>query len=85
MKKSFAKIYTIYFFSMIVSYFVPTFFLKLMGEKMTKPFTLAFSNTPGVIKQIGTKEGVTLGMISSFICTGRVAISIAILSYCEKI
>lgn len=85
MKKSFAKIYTIYFVSLVIGHFVPTFFLKLMGEKMTKPFTLAFSNTPGVLRPINYKEVKTLGMMTSFICAGRVAISIAILSYAENI
>ncbi len=85
MKKSFAKIYTIYFFSLVAGCFVPTFFLKMMGSKMTKPFTMAFSNTPGVLKPINYKSVKTIGMISSFICAGRLAISVAILSYAENI
>lgn len=85
MKKSFAKIYTIYILSVVIGLFVPTFMLKLAGEKMTKPFTLAFSNTPGVLKKIHYKEATTQGMITAFLCTGRVAISVAILSYAELI
>ena len=59
MKKSFAKIYTIYIMSVFVGHFMPTFFLKLAGEKMTKPFTLAFSNTPGILKKIHYKDATT--------------------------
>ena len=85
MKKSFIKVYTIYFIAIIVGYMVPVFFQKLMAEKMTKPFTLAFSNTPGVLRKVNYKDVTTTGMFSSFICAGRVPISIAILSYAEKI
>ena len=52
MKKQFAKVYTIYLVSVFLGLFVPTFMAKLAGEKMTKPFTLAFSNTPGILKRI---------------------------------
>ena len=85
MKKAFAKIYTIYFFSRVVAHFVPTFFLKLMGEKMTKPFTMAFSNVPGILSKIRYKTNETTGMVSSFICAGRIAIAVAILSYAETV
>ncbi len=84
MKRQFAKVYAVYFLSLLFSYLIPVFFLKLMGEKMTKPFTLAFSNTPGVLKKVHYKEVSTLAMVSSFICAGRIPISIAILSYAEK-
>ena len=85
MKRYFAKVYAIYFISLVFSYLIPVFFLKLMGEKMSKPFTLAFSNTPGVLRRIHYKEVSTLAMVSSFVCAGRVPISVAILSYAEKI
>lgn len=52
MKQSFAKIYAVYFIGLVTSYFLPTFMLKITGEKITKPFTLAFSNTPGILKPI---------------------------------
>ena len=52
MRKQFAKMYTIYVLSLFIGFFVPTFMLKLASEKMTKPFTMAFSNTPGILKRI---------------------------------
>lgn len=52
MKRSFAKIYAVYFIGLVTSYFMPTALLKITGEKITKPFTLAFSNTPGVLRPI---------------------------------
>ena len=77
--------YTIYLLSMFIGLFVPTFILKLAAEKMTKPFTMAFSNTPGILKKIQYKESTTRGMTTAFICAGRVAISVGILSYAEII
>ena len=85
MKKNYAKVYAIYFLSLVTSYILPLFILKICGEKMTKPFTMAFSNTPGVLRHVKYKEVKTLGMATSFVCAGRVAISIGILSYAEKI
>ena len=85
MKKSFSKVYALYFLSLIMSYFSPMFILKLGAEKMSKPFTMAFSNTPGVLRRFNYKEVSTLGMVSSFVCSGRCAMAIAILSYAEQI
>lgn len=85
MKKNYAKVYAIYFLSLVTSYILPLFILKICAEKMTKPFTMAFSNTPGVLRHVKYKEVKTLGMATSFVCAGRVAISIGILSYAEKI
>ena len=85
MKRSFAKIYAVYLLGLITSRFTPMWLMKLTGDKITKPFTMAFSNTPGVLRRINYKDSVTLGSFSSFICGGRVAISIAIISYAENI
>jgi len=61
MKKSFAKIYAYYVLNIITCTFIPMFMLKLGAEKATKPFTMAFSNTPGVLKKFQYKETTTLG------------------------
>jgi len=50
MKKSLAKTYAYYFMALVAGYFIPMFILKITGDKITKPFTMAFSNTPGVLK-----------------------------------
>ena len=50
MKKSLAKTYAYYFMALVACYFIPMFILKITGDKITKPFTMAFSNTPGVLK-----------------------------------
>ena len=85
MKKSFAKVYAVYFLSLVTSYILPLFVLKILGEKITKPFTMAFSNTPGVLRHVKYKEVKTLAMGTAFVCAGRVAISVGMLSYAEHI
>lgn len=85
MKKQFAKIYAMYFLSLVSGYLLPIFLLKLGAEKVSKPFTMAFSNTPGVLRKISYKEVETLGMTTSFICSGRLAMAIAMLSYSDQI
>lgn len=85
MKKSFGKVYATYFLSLCTAYFTPLWLMKLGAESVTKPFTMAFSNTPGVLRKIHYKEVATLGMFSSFVCSGRCAMAIAILSYAEQI
>ena len=85
MKRNFTKVYALYFLSLVTSYFTPMFMLKIGAEKVSKPFTMAFSNTPGVLRKIHYKDVETLGMTSSFICSGRCAMAIALLSYAEQI
>ena len=85
MKDSFGKTYAIYFLSIITSFLLPTFILKLGAENITLPFTTAFSNTPGILRPLHYKEVTTLAMIVSILCTGRLAMAITIISYAEKI
>ena len=85
MKKSFTKTYATYAMTLLIGYFSPAFLAKITGDTLTLPFTLTFSNTPGILKPIRYKTVETLGMFTSFITAGKCAISIAILSYCENI
>ena len=50
MKSSYARIYAVYFISLVTSHFVPLYLLKLTADKVTLPFTMAFSNTPGILR-----------------------------------
>ena len=64
---------------------MPAFLAKILGDNMTKPFTLAFSNIPGIIQPISTKGMKTTGQLTSFISVGRCAVSIILMSYHETI
>lgn len=85
MKKKFAKVYAIYFLGLLTTNFVPTFMLKIGADKISKPFTMAFSNVPGILEKVEYKGCRTLGMISSFVCAGRLPTSVSILSYHDTI
>ena len=85
MKKSAAKIYAAYAIMIGTGYVLPTFALKLAAETVSNPYTMAFSNTPGILKKIHYKDARTEGMIVAFVIANNVAASIGILSYAEII
>jgi len=85
MKKLFTKTYATYALTRAIGWFVPAFLAKITGDNLTKPFTLTFSNVPGILRKITYKEVDTTGMFITFITAGRCAVSVNVLSYCENI
>ena len=85
LRSGFTKTYAAYFTTSLIGYFVPVWLAKLTGENLTLPFTLTFSNTPGILKTIQYKGVTTEGMFTTFITAGKCAISVAILSYTANI
>ena len=85
MKKLFTKTYATYALTRLIGYIVPAFLAKISGDNLTKPFTLTFSNVPGILTKIRYKTVETTGMFTTFITAGRCAVSVSILSYCENI
>ena len=85
MKKSGAKMYAAYAFTIMMGQMLPTFALKLAAEIVSDPYTMAFSNTPGILKKIHYKDASTEGMTTAFVIANNVAISMGILSYAEII
>ena len=55
MKREFTFTYASYVCCMCVGYFLPAFFAKILGDAMTKPMTLAFSNIPGILRPMQYK------------------------------
>ena len=85
MKREFTVTYATYVLSMCMGYFMPAWLAKISGDTLTKPMTLAFSNIPGITKRIRFRDVETIGQTTTFICAGRIAISICLMSYCENI
>lgn len=52
---------------------------------MSKPFTLAFSNTPGILQEIKIKNTQVEGLASLVVPGGRVGICISIISFVDGI
>ena len=48
---------------------------------MSRPFTLAFSNTPGILKQIEIQEAKLVEVTNAVVPGGRIGICITCLSY----
>lgn len=49
LKKTFPQIYLLFIMSKYSSYLLPDCLLNMTSESLTKQFTLAFSNTPGML------------------------------------
>jgi len=48
---------------------------------MSRPFTLAFSNTPGILKQIKIQEAKLIEVTNAVVPGARIGICITCLSY----
>lgn len=66
-----------YYFTMFAPYFVLDYFLM----KSTAPYTLAFSNTPGLLKPIQLEQGISHKMHFYFIPSGLAGMGLACISY----
>ena len=64
---------------------VPAFICRALTEVGSLPTTLAFSNVPGVIKKISYKGCETVGTYTAINCSGKCAIAINMISYCEGV
>lgn len=70
---------------MFMSMFMPAVFAIKFTTIASRPFTLAFSNTPGILRTIEYNGVRTEGMINSFLPSGKIGLSIGMISYCEGI
>lgn len=70
-----------YYFSMFSPYFLQNWFIK----KSTLPFTLAFSNTPGLLKPVVAEGNKKSRMMTSYIIpAGHTGIGFSALSYIDN-
>lgn len=72
-----------YFMAIVSATLLPDFVCRFMGEQASKNLTLAFSNTPGILKPVGFNDVKNLGFTSFVIPSNRVAICISIISYAD--
>lgn len=64
---------------MVTPYFLMNWFLM----KSTLPYTLAFSNTPGLVKPISSEGKFSRSMTSYLIASGHTGIGFSALSYVD--
>jgi len=83
-KTGFTKMYASYIMSLTFGVFVPEHIWKLLMHRASIPYTLAFSNVPGVIKPIVFK-GYEIENVKSFIIPGgATGIGLSALSFSGK-
>lgn len=85
MKKRFPMVYALYAISYFGIMFGPNTFSSWFLETGSKPFTLAFSNLPGLLKPATFNGSKAIKMIGYFVPAGRCAACIMCISYNEFI
>ena len=67
--------------SIICGALLPGFVLLKMSQMGTIHTTMAFSNTPGILKPINYRECETLSMANGINCVSKLALTINFISY----
>lgn len=69
-----------YVFGSAVSLFVSDFVRRKLGDSMSLPYTMAFSNTPGSLKPINIRNTSVVGMSCAVVPSCRAGMCITIIS-----
>lgn len=83
MKSSFGKMYASYVLSIIFGNLMPELLMKQIVPMGSLPYTMAFSNVPGIIKPLKFK-GHVIESMTSFIIPGTTGIGLGALSFSGK-
>ena len=81
LKSQFAITYCMYVLGIVTGMLLPGFVCSLIADKASLPYTLAFSNTPGILKPVSFGNVPSLGFHSYVIPGGRIGICISVISY----
>ena len=82
MRNQFIDIYASYALSYYVGMFSP-YFLHNVIARMALPYTVAFSNIPGLIKPIENQGRKSIKMQTYFVPLGPIGLSFTCVSYCD--
>ena len=81
LRNSFAEIYATYAMSFWSTMFVPHFISNWFIGQSTRPYTLAFSNTPGLLKPLIAEGKKSVMMTSYIIPSGYTGMAFGAISY----
>jgi hypothetical protein len=81
MKNQFTEVYATYIITLICGALLPGFLMAKMITLLSLPPTLAFSNTPGILRPIRYRECETVNMVTGINAQGKLALNIAFISY----
>ena len=85
LKKTFPQIYFLFVVSKYSSYLLPDFLMNRTSENLTKKFTLAFSNTPGMLQPIEVRNSKSTSMATAVIPAGKCGICVSIISFYKDV
>jgi hypothetical protein len=70
-----------YVFAIATSYLLPRSINKYLTNLLSKPYTLAFSNTPGILSPIEIQKSKIMEIETAVIPGGRLGICISCITY----
>lgn len=70
-----------YVFAIFTSLLLPRFVNRYLTNLMSQPFTLAFSNTPGILRPVEIGDAKIYKVKNALVDGGRLGICISCLSY----
>jgi hypothetical protein len=85
MKSKFAEIYATYVGIRMLGLVAPASLIAKLNDVASIAPTLAFSNMPGILTPINFGDQKCHKMVNSFNSAGRVALTVAFISYCGNI
>lgn len=85
MRNRFGDVYATYAMTYYLTMFMPYYFLNWSTFYSTKPYTMAFSNTPGLLKPLDIEGKKSLKMQNYVMPSGHTGIALSCLSYVDYI
>ena len=85
LRSAFGEVFAIYVLSKISMTFLPYFLTNNFLNSSTKPFTLAFSNTPGFLKPVHAIGGYYINVTSYVQTSSHCGLTISAISYVDHI
>jgi hypothetical protein len=83
LRSKLAEVYATYALTYLSAMLLPYYLLNWTTFFSTRPFTMAFSNTPGILKQLTFNGRKSIKTQNYFIPSGSTGIGIACISYLE--
>ena len=83
LRGQFGDIYATYAMSYYIGMFTPYFILERFARTSSLPYTMAFSNTPGLLRPIQFEGKKSIKMTSYLIPAGHTGIGFSCLSYVD--
>jgi hypothetical protein len=83
MKKGFGEVYATYALSYYSAIFSPHWLTNMVSTFSTTPFTLAFSNIPGLLSPITINGQKSIKMQPYIQSAGKLGLAFSCLSYCD--